>query len=176
MDDIVRIGKITSIDYEKGMASVVYTDRNNEPSPQFPFFSVTYDMPKINDTAVVLLLQNSTTKGFILGIPWSRAKVPRKGGKGIFFKEFSDGSYISYNAETKQMEVYVNNIVLKSVTAQNIIVSGGINAETIEVDSMIADDVTVTQTANINNLTVSGTATITNLDVTGTATGHYPVT
>lgn len=176
MDDIVRIGKIVSVDYANGTAGVVYTDRNNEPSPQFPFFSMTYDMPKINDTVVVLLLPNSTTKGFILGVPWSRARVPRKGGKGIFFKEFPDGSYIRYNAGTKQMEVSANHIALKSATAQSITVSGGINAGTIEAGSLVADDVTVTQTANIRNLTVSGTATITDLNVTGTATGHYPVT
>lgn len=127
MKDIVRIGKISTIDYEAGMASVVYTDRNNEPSPNFPFFSLCYEMPKLDDTVVVLLLPNSTTKGFILGVPFSKKKLPSKSGQGIFYKEFQDGTHILYDPKTKKMEV----------TAKNLVLHGNVKADTIEADTLI---------------------------------------
>ena len=89
MGDIIRIGKIHTIDYARGTASVIYTDRNNEPSPSFPFFSFAYEMPKVDETVVVILLPNSTTKGFIVGVPWSGKKISAVSGQGIFYKEFS---------------------------------------------------------------------------------------
>ncbi len=137
MADTVRIGRISSINYEKGTASVIYTDRNNEPSPNYPFFSSFYEMPKVDDTAVVILLSNSTSKGFILGIPWSAANAPERTGKGIFYKRFQDGAYVMYDPQKKEMVISAENIVLNSVTTDNLKVTG---------------------TATIENLTVTGRA------------------
>ncbi len=133
MNDIVRIGKISTIDYEAGTASVVYTDRNNEPSPNFPFFSLFYEMPKLDDTVVVLLLPNSTTRGFILGVPFSKKKIPFKSGKNIFYKKFHDGTHILYDSEKKTMEITANHILIK----------GRLKAETIEADSLIVKEIII---------------------------------
>jgi len=136
MGDIVRLAKISAINYEKGTASVIYTDRNNEPSPDFPFFSYAYEMPKANDTVVVLLLQNSNTKGFILGIPWNASNRPKQPGKEIFHKQFSDGTYIRYDARKKEMEITAEKIILKSIKATNL----------------SANSLTITDTAKIRSL------------------------
>ncbi len=175
MEQIVRIGKISTIDYARGTASVVYTDRNNEPSPNFPFFSFAYEMPKADDTVVVLLLPNSTTKGFILGVPWSGAKIPDESGQGVFYKKFSDGASVKYNAKTKQMEVTAGRIVMKNVKADSVEVAGQLEAGTVIAESLCADRVTVKESASVNNLTVSGLASIHNLDVSGAASGNFPV-
>lgn len=121
---MIRLGKISTINYERGMASVVYPDRNNEPSPDFPFFSTTYEMPKVDDMVVVILLPNSTAKGFILGVPWSSVNIPPEAGKGIFCKHFSDGAYVKYNANTKEMEVSAEQVKIKSLTVEELTVSG----------------------------------------------------
>lgn len=163
MEDIVRIGKISTINYAAGTASVVYTDRNNEASPSFPFFSMAYEMPKVDDTVVVIMLPNSTTKGFILGVPFSGKKIPAESGQGIFYKEFQDGTSILYNPKTKNMEISTGKITLKSVAAESLTVKGEIKAKTITAEKITVDD-----------LDVSGTAKIKNLDVSGTATGHFP--
>ena len=124
MKDIARLGRISTIDYARGMASVIYPDRNNEPSPEFPFFSMAYEMPKVDDLVVVLLLANSTAKGFILGVPWSTSNVPVESGKGIFYKQFSDGAYVRYDSNTKEMEVSAERVKLKHLTVEELEVSG----------------------------------------------------
>ena len=132
MEDIIRIGKISTVNYAAGTASVIYTDRNNEVSPYFPFFSMAYEMPKVDDTVVVIMLQNSTTKGFILGVPFSGKKIPAENGQGIFYK---------------------------AVTADSLTVKGEIKAKAITAVKIIAEDLEVSGTAKINNLEVSGTTT-----------------
>ena len=163
MFDIIRIGKIHTIDYANAMASVIYSDRDNQPSPKLPFFSFAYEMPQVDDTVVVILLPNSTSKGFILGVPWSVVKKPSVSGSGIFYKEFQDGSYIKYNSKDKTMEVSAPNIKLKSVTAENV-----------TADELIADNVE-TKSLRAENL-FAETAEIINLNVTGTATGNFQIT
>lgn len=163
MDDIVRIGKISAIDYKKGMASVVYTDRGNETSPSFPFFSLCYEMPKIGDTVVVLLMPNSTTKGFILGTPYNASNVPGETGQGVFYKRFPDGASVKYDGKSGRMSVSAKSVILQSVTAKKV-----------EADEIYAESVVVNGVADVNELKVSGTAVIANLTVTGTAAGHFP--
>lgn len=163
MEDIIRIGKVSTINYEAGTASVVYTDRNNEASPSFPFFSMAYEMPKVDDMVVVIMLPNSTTKGFIIGVPFSGKKIPKESGQGIFYKEFQDGTSILYNPKTNNMDISTKKITLKSVSADSLTVKGEIKAKTVTAEKIIADD-----------LEVSGTAKIKNLEVSGTATGHFP--
>ena len=158
MQDIIRIGKIHTIDYTKGTASVLYSDRNNQPSPQLPFLSTMYDMPAVDDTVVVVLFPNSTSKGVILGVPWSTRKKPPIFGAGIFYKAFSDGSYIKYDVKTKKMEISAPNIVLESVTAENISVKEKLTATSIEVKKLVSDEL-FAETANIKNLNVTGKAT-----------------
>ena len=136
MENMIRIGKISTIDYERGMASVVYPDRNNEPSPDFPFFSTIYEMPKADDMVVVILLPNSASRGFILGVPWSNVNIPLETGKGIFCKHFSDGAYVRYNANTREMEVSAEQVKIKSLTVEELTVSG--NAKIPSLESAIA--------------------------------------
>lgn len=124
MQDVVRLGRISTIDYARGLASVIYPDRNDEPSPEFPFFSMAYEMPKTDDLVVVLLVPNSTMKGVILGIPWGSSNVPSWGGKGIFHKQFSDGAYVRYNSSTKEMEVSAETVKIKHLMIEKLEVSG----------------------------------------------------
>ena len=173
MGDMIRVGRISSIEYRAGTASVVYTDRNNEVSPHFPFFSLCYEMPKIDEMVVVIMLPNSSTKGFIIGVPFSSKKVPSKNGSGIFFKEFSDGASILYDPKTKSLSVSADRITVSSMTAQNVTVKGILTAEKAEIKELSAETVTVSESAKLKNLTVEGTAKISNLVVTGTAVGQF---
>lgn len=168
MDDIVRIGKISAIDYKKGTASVVYTDRGSETSSSFPFFGICYEMPKTGDTVVVLLMPNSTTKGFILGTPYSASNVPQESGPGIFYKKFPDGSYVKYDGKSGRMSVSAKEVILQSVTADCVTV------KKMEAGEVYAESLVVEETADIKELRVTGTAVVTNLTVTGTAAGHFP--
>lgn len=158
MFDIIRIGKIHRIDYINGTASVIYNDRNNQPSPQLPFFSTMYEMPAIDDMVVVILLPNSSSKGFILGTPWHARKKPSLSGAGLFVKTFSDGAYIKYDSKTRKMEVSAENIIFDSVSAENVTVKGKLTAQSVETKQLSTKELSV-ETAQIKNLNVTGTAT-----------------
>ncbi len=163
MKDLIRIGKISTINYKAGTASVTYTDRNSETSPQFPIFSATYEMPEIDDTVVVLMLPNSGTKGFIVGVPFSSRNVPEVSGAGIFYKKFRDGTKIIYNPATKTLSVDAEEIKLEAITADSVTVSGTVKAKSLEANELTVGKVTVTESALFKDLTVTGTATINKL-------------
>ncbi len=163
MKDLIRIGRVSTINYEAGTASVTYTDRSGETSPPFPIFSGTYEMPGIDDTVVVIMLPNSGSKGFIVGVPFSGRNVPEVTGAGIFCKKFRDGTKIIYNPATKALSVDAEEIKLETITADSVTVSGTVKAKNVEADELTAGKVTVTESALFKDLTVSGTAKINKL-------------
>lgn len=90
-DKHIRIGKISKIDYENGMASVTYPDMDNAVTALFPVLSFNdeYKMPAIGEEVLVLHLSNGTANGVILGPYWNIAKPPGLSGANVFRKEFS---------------------------------------------------------------------------------------
>lgn len=127
MSDIIRIGRISTIDYNKGTASVIYTDKDNAVSPNFPFLSYAYEPPKVDDMVLVLLLPNSSSKGFIVGMPYNDNNRPKETGSHLFRKDFSDGSYIRYNNKTKTMEISVDSLIINNLTVNgNLHVKGDV--------------------------------------------------
>lgn len=87
----IRIGKISKIDYESGMAEVTYPDMDNAVTAPFPLLSFNdeYKMPQIGEEVAVLHLSNGTANGIILGPYWNLAKLPAISGENVFRKEFS---------------------------------------------------------------------------------------
>ena len=61
---------------------------------------VVYNMPDIDTLVYVVHLQNGSTKGMILIPPFTNEHPPVEGKKGIWRKDFGDGSYLRYDYET----------------------------------------------------------------------------
>lgn len=81
----IRIGKVSSIDYENGMIRVLYTDRDGAVTKTLPVvtFNDEYKMPQVGQYVLVVHLSNGSEAGYILGTYWNTANVPSKSGKGI---------------------------------------------------------------------------------------------
>lgn len=97
----VRIGKISSIDYGKGMISVTYPDLDDSVTDDLPVFSMTdeYKMPPIGAEVLVLHLSNGCTAGVVMGRYWNEANVPPISGQNVFRKELGGSfgeAYIQY--------------------------------------------------------------------------------
>lgn len=105
MPDIVRVGYISAVNYREGTAQVVYKDRDNCVSSYMPLWSNEYNMPEIDTLVYVLHLPNGSTKGMILVPPYTQKHPPAEGRKGIWRKDFGDGSYIRYDYEKKSLEL-----------------------------------------------------------------------
>lgn len=72
MDDnqLLRIGRISSINYADGTARVTYRDKDGCTTPEFPFLDWGWRPPKIGEQVLVAHLSNSTARGVILGPIW----------------------------------------------------------------------------------------------------------
>lgn len=96
MNDVIRIGKVSSIDYEKGMISVYYEDRTAMVTSTMPVLSNgKYKMPKVGESILVAHLSNGTNAAVVLGTVFNDANVPKSYGQNVYYEELSDNTMIS---------------------------------------------------------------------------------
>ena len=76
MADIIRVGRVSSIDYVKGMISVFYEDKTAAVTAIMPTLANgEYRMPGIGEMVVVAHLSNGTSEGIVLGTIWNDIQV-----------------------------------------------------------------------------------------------------
>lgn len=97
----IRLGKVSSINYKKGMISVTYPDLDDSVTDDLPVFSLTdeYKMPPVGAEVFVLHLSNGCTAGVVMGRYWNEDNKPPISGKGVFRKELGESfgeAYIQY--------------------------------------------------------------------------------
>ncbi|MBE5974359.1 MAG: phage baseplate protein [Paenibacillaceae bacterium] len=94
MNDVVRVGRISSVNQENGMVRVYYPDRDSTTSELGMFcFLGEYKPPRVNDQVIVLHLSNDTSSGVVLGGFWNEVrKAPRE---MTYKKEMDSNSYES---------------------------------------------------------------------------------
>lgn len=87
----LRVGKVSSIDYETGMMQVVYPDKNNEVTAKMPYanFNDEYHMPKIGESVLVGHMSNGSSRGVVLCTMWNKKNMPEESGEGVYRKELS---------------------------------------------------------------------------------------
>lgn len=134
-DNNIRVGRISSIDYDNGMVKVLYKDRNNAVTDTIPFLNLNgeYKMPNIDDMVLVLHLSNGSSMGIVMGTFWSSANKPAETGAGLYRKEFGtkqNESYMRYKDGT--LTIKADNIILDSklTTVQSM------EAKSIKADSI----------------------------------------
>ena len=101
MADVVRIGRVSKINYDTGMIEATYPQYDNSVTPEFPVISFNdeYKMPKIGDEVLVVHLSNGETAGIVLGKFWGGDEKPKVYGQNVFRKELGDTQgecYIQY--------------------------------------------------------------------------------
>lgn len=94
MNDVVRVGRISSVNQENGMVRVYYPDRDSTTSELGMFYFLgEYKPPRVNDQVIVLHLSNDTSSGVVLGGFWNEVKkAPRE---MTYKKEMDSNSYES---------------------------------------------------------------------------------
>lgn len=92
MNDVIRIGRISSVNPVSAMARVYYPDRDSTTSELALFgYHGEFKLPKVNDQVVVLHLPNDTSSGIILGSFWNETDKPPK--EVEYKKDLGTGSY-----------------------------------------------------------------------------------
>lgn len=101
MESVNRIGRISSINYEKGTADVYFEYYEKELKANLPFLSLEYNMPNVNDLVLVSFQKyNSREQGYIIGKYYSEENQPEAGlREGDFFKRLSEHSFVKVMKE-----------------------------------------------------------------------------
>lgn len=115
MPDDIRVGRVSSINYEKGMIKVLYTDKDQSVTKELPVLSMNdeYKMPDIGDMVLVLHLSNGSSMGVVMGTFWSNSNKPAESGKGIYRKELGSSpgeAYIRYDSSSKTMTIRADTV------------------------------------------------------------------
>lgn len=155
-DSEIRIGKVSSVDYETGMARITYRDKDGTVTKDFPGlnFNDEYHMPMPGQQVLVAHLSNGSSRGVILGPIWNKINKPRESGAEIYRKELSrkkDAAYVRYSDENgeylvKAANVHVNGVNKTVLDGPNVEIAANIGIF-LQTEDMKAD---------ISNLEVTG--------------------
>jgi phage baseplate assembly protein V len=147
LKNIIRTGKVSSINYDKGTVKVTFPDKDDIVTRDLPYLSFEYNMPDVGDTVLCVFLPNGISKGFCLGQPYSLKNMPVQPGPQYYYKNIYDEAFYQYDKNTKTLTIDAENIVLNAATS--II----LKSPEITLDG----EVTVTKNLNVNqDLSVSG--------------------
>ncbi len=111
MNDLIRRGTVTNINYKEGTVKIVQEDRDDAVSFDLPLLSFEYNPPEIGDMVLAVFLDN--TQGFILGKPFNENNIPKHGDKNIIRKDYDVDAYIEYDKNTKTLIIKAENIVVQ---------------------------------------------------------------
>ncbi len=124
----VRVGYVSSIDYENGFCEVHYPDRDDTVTEMVPFLSNReYQTPEVEDMVLVLHPGDSPEDAVVLGTIWNEKIKPVEGKKGIYRKEFSnkDGqAYRKFDADAKELTDKVKGKKILEAESMEIKVGG----------------------------------------------------
>ncbi|MBQ7655612.1 MAG: hypothetical protein IJS41_03790 [Clostridia bacterium] len=111
---LIRIGRVSTVDKEKGMASVTYPDLDGSVTDELPLFSFTdeFKAPKVGSNVLVLHLSNGQTAGYVMGHYWNEGNNPPD-PEAVFRKELAQRygeAYIEY--KDGAVRIHASKIVL----------------------------------------------------------------
>ena len=130
-DRLIRIGRVSKIDYENGMISVTYPDMDDAVTVLLSTvsFNDEYKMPKIGDEVLALHLPSGQARGLVLGHYWNQTNKPKKSGRDLYRKEYGhdqgeayceyeDGSELLYFAPEIKFTVDDGEITVSSIISR----------------------------------------------------------
>lgn len=89
MQEPIRTGRISAINYENGTVRVLYRDNQEKTTAEIPLLANEYHMPEVDDLVLVVHQSNGEAFGVVLGRPWSQKNIPPEGFAGLYRKDFS---------------------------------------------------------------------------------------
>lgn len=113
LKNLIRIGKVSSINYPAGKVRVVFPDKNNIVTSELPLLSFEYYMPAVNDVVICLFLGNGVSQGFCLGKYYNSTVIPRESGSNIYYKDFFSEGFMKYDKNSKTLTFKASNIVVE---------------------------------------------------------------
>lgn len=105
--DLIRIGRVSSINPLKCTAKVTFPDKDDMVSDELPILTIgtnktkAYFLPAIDTQVLCIFLPNNSGKGindgFVLGCIYSDEDMPVENNEKVVSINFDDGSYIRFD-------------------------------------------------------------------------------
>ena len=127
MDDLIRIGRVSTVNYKAGTAKVVYRDRDDMVTGELPMLSSEYLMPKPDDMVLVLHLKNAPSRGVIVGPIYNDDNRPGINGKNKYCKDLTDD--VQFKADGGDLTVKASGKV--TIDADSIVLKGSSGTATL---------------------------------------------
>lgn len=171
MSSEVRLGNVSSIDYENGLCEVTYPDRDDTVTEMVPTLSNReYRMPEVDDLVVVLHPGDSPEDAVVLGTIWNEKIKPVKGKKKVFRKEYcnEDGkAYREFDANTKELLDFVDGKkILKAKSLEIKIGSATVTISesgSVKVDSPAGIEIKASGELKLSATTLTASAATVNI-------------
>lgn len=171
MSSEVRLGNVSSIDYENGLCEVTYPDRDDTVTEMVPFLSRReYMMPEVDDLVVVLHPGDSPEDAVILGTIWNEKIKPVEGKEKVFRKEYSneDGkAYRKFDANAKELLDFVDGKKILKAKSLEVKVGGTTvtisESGSVKVDSPAGIEIKASGELKLSATTLTASATTVNI-------------
>lgn len=147
-------GTVSKVNYADATVDIAIKDQEDMIIPDVPYLELIYEMPEKQDYVCAIFEDKGSDKfshGICLGTPRSKKRKPRKHGRGVYYQEFLDGTYIHYDPKTNKLETNAKKIKVNSLQAEDITVTGQIKA-----GSIIASEVTASGKLKANSAEITG--------------------
>ena len=171
MSSEVRLGNVSSIDYENGLCEVTYPDRDDTVTEMVPMLSNReYRMPEVDDLVVVLHPGDSPEDAVILGTIWNEKIKPVEGKEKVFRKEYcnEDGkAYRKFDANAKELLDFVDGKkILKAKSLEIKIGSATVTISksgSVKVDSPAGIEIKASGELKLSATTLTASAATVNI-------------
>lgn len=171
MSSEVRLGNVSSIDYENGMCEVTYPDRDDTVTEMVPMLSnQEYRMPEVDDLVVVLHPGDSPEDAVIMGTIWNEKIKPAEGKEKVFRKEYSNEAgkaYRKFDANAKELLDFVDGKkILKAKSLEIKIGSATVTISesgSVKVDSPAGIEIKTSGELKLSATTLTASAATVNI-------------
>lgn len=120
LNNLIRIGKVSSVNYQKGTARVYFPDDDGIVSYDLPVLhrnalkNKDYNMPDIDERVLCLFLSSGVETGFILGSIYTDIVPTPESTGDKRTVVFEDGSRFSYDRRTHQFDAQIEQTQIRA--------------------------------------------------------------
>ena len=147
-EQLLRLGKISSINYPAGTARITFEDRDGSTTAELPMLSWMYFPPRIGDQVLVAHLPNGQAAAIILGRFWCNGHRPIQGRPDYYRQEFSNYPGLAFEdfyVPSKTYKLQIGKTIMQITTDGKItiIAPDGISIKTKDLFIKADDGITL---------------------------------
>lgn len=120
LENLIKIGEVSSIDPAKATARVVFDDEDSLVSfdlqvlQKNTFGNKDYSMPEIGEDVVCLFLPSGPEDGFILGAVYAGEIEPPENSEDVRTILFKDGTKIKYDRAAHELTAEIGDVKVRA--------------------------------------------------------------